>query len=176
MKQFIGALCVTFMLAAVSMPTVAAAPQLPVTTVAAFDSRHSPSVMEQTFELFSDQQSSYAMIAIVAIAFGCGVPLLIVFVIFFFRHKSKQAQYRLAEQAIASGQPLPPDFFRRADTEKSMFNKGIGNVFTGIGLFIFLWAITGDFGVGSIGLLVMFMGFGQLVIFYLGQKKNEPLG
>jgi hypothetical protein len=43
----------------------------------------------------------------------------------------------------------------------------------GIGLFIFLWAITGEFGLGCIGLLVMFTGFGQLVIFYSQQKKNE---
>ena len=35
------------------------------------------------------------------------------------------------------------------------------------------WAITGEFGLGCIGLLVMFTGFGQLVIFYSQQKKNE---
>jgi AGZA family xanthine/uracil permease-like MFS transporter len=46
-------------------------------------------------------------------------------------------------------------------------------VSVGIGLFIFLWAITGEFGLGCIGLLVMFTGFGQLVIFYSQQKKNE---
>ena len=48
--------------------------------------------------------------------------------------------------------------------------KGVS---VGIGLFIFLWAITGEFGLGCIGLLVMFTGFGQLVIFYSQQKKNE---
>ncbi len=52
-------------------------------------------------------------------------------------------------------------------------SKGINNIFVGIGLFIFLWAITGEFGLGCIGLLVMFTGFGQLVIFYSQQKKNE---
>ena len=49
----------------------------------------------------------------------------------------------------------------------------IAPIFVGIGLFIFLWAITGEFGLGCIGLLVMFTGFGQLVIFYSQQKKNE---
>ena len=51
--------------------------------------------------------------------------------------------------------------------------KGISNVFCGIGLFIFLWAITEEFGVACIGLLVMFTGFGQLVIYYTQNPKKQ---
>ena len=52
---------------------------------------------------------------------------------------------------------------------------GIKNIFIGIGLFIFLWAITENFGVGCVGLLIMFTGFGQLVIYYTqdSNKKNN---
>ena len=82
------------------------------------------------------------------------------------------AKYRLAEQALASGQQLPENFFKEA-AATDIRSKGINNIFVGIGLFIFLWAITGEFGLGCIGLLVMFTGFGQLVIFYSQQKKNE---
>ena len=78
----------------------------------------------------------------------------------------------LAEQALASGQQLPENFFKEA-AATDIRSKGINNIFVGIGLFIFLWAITGEFGLGCIGLLVMFTGFGQLVIFYSQQKKNE---
>ena len=80
--------------------------------------------------------------------------------------------YRLAEQALASGQQLPENFFKEA-AATDIRSKGINNIFVGIGLFIFLCAITGEFGLGCIGLLVMFTGFGQLVIFYSQQKKNE---
>ena len=76
----------------------------------------------------------------------------------------------LAEQALASGQQLPENFFKEA-AATDIRSKGINNIFVGIGLFIFLWAITGEFGLGCIGLLVMFTGFGQLVIFYSQQKK-----
>lgn len=113
-----------------------------------------------------------AIIAITAIVFVFGLPLLIVFIVFFFRYKNRKAKYRLAEQALASGQPLPENFFKQAEIE-DIRTKGIKNVFTGIGLFIFLWAITGEFGLGCIGLLIMFTGFGQLVIHYSQQKKNE---
>ena len=78
----------------------------------------------------------------------------------------------MVEQALASGQPLPENLFKETDSI-DIRSKGIKNVFVGIGLFIFLWAITGEFGLGCIGLLVLFTGFGQLVIFYSQQKKNE---
>ena len=101
-----------------------------------------------------------AVIAITAIVFVFGFPLIIVFIIFFFRYKNRKAKYRLVEQALASGQPLPENLFKEADST-DIRSKGIKNVFVGIGLFIFLWAITEEFGLGCIGLLVMFTGFGH---------------
>ena len=97
-----------------------------------------------------------------------GFPVFILFVIFFFRYKNRKARYRLAEQALAAGQPLPAEFIRENKTVDSR-SQGIKNTFTGIGLFIFLWAITGEFGIGAIGLLVTFMGIGQWII---GSKQQ----
>lgn len=85
-------------------------------------------------------------------------------------YKNRKAKYRLVEQALASGQPLPENLFKEADST-DIRSKGIKNVFVGIGLFIFLWAITEEFGLGCIGLLVMFTGFGQLVIYYTQQDR-----
>ena len=121
---------------------------------------------------FSNSVTAGMLVAITAIVFVFGLPLVIIFLIFFFRYKNRKAKYRLAEQALASGQPLPDNFFKQVEID-STYNKGIKNIFTGIGLFIFLWAITGEFGLGCIGLLIMFTGFGQLVIHYSQQKKNE---
>lgn len=72
--------------------------------------------------------------------------------------------------ALATGQPLPADFIRE-NKPADPCSQGIKNTFTGIGLFIFLWAITGEFGIGTIGLLVAFMGIGQWIIGYK-QKQN----
>lgn len=119
--------------------------------------------------------ASETIISITAIIFVFGLPLLIVFTVFFFNYKSRKAKYRLAEQALASGQQLPPDFFKNVEKNEDIRTKGIKNIFIGIGLFIFLWAITGSFGMGCIGLLIMFTGFGQLVIYYTqdSNKKND---
>lgn len=124
---------------------------------------HSSGMDWNGFDLGS--KTSETVIAVTAIVFVFGLPLLIIFVVFFFRYKNRKAKYRLAEQALASGQQLPENFFKEA-AATDIRSKGINNIFVGIGLFIFLWAITGEFGLGCIGLLVMFTGFGQLVIFY----------
>lgn len=113
-----------------------------------------------------------AVIAITAIVFAFGFPIIVIFIIFFFRYKNRKAKYRLAEQALISGQPLPANFFSNAETV-DIRTKGISNIFLGIGLFIFLWAITGKFGFGCIGLLIMFIGFGQVVIYYTQRSKEE---
>ena len=108
------------------------------------------------------------LIPIIAIISVFGSPVLILFIVFFFRYKNRKARYRLAEQALAAGQPLPAEFIRENKTVDSR-SQGIKNTFTGIGLFIFLWAITGEFGIGAIGLLVTFMGIGQWII---GSKQQ----
>ena len=118
------------------------------------------------------------IIAMTAIIFVFGLPALLIFIIFYFRYKNRKAKYRLAEQALASGQQLPPDFFK-SDVMKDMAmsdirSKGIKNIFLGIGLFIFLWAITTKFSIGCIGLLIMFTGFGQVVIYYTQDKQSRP--
>ena len=100
------------------------------------------------------------------------MPVFIIFVVFFFRYKNRKARYRLAEQALAAGQPLPEGFIRESKPTDQR-TQGIRNTFTGIGLFIFLWAITGEFGIGAIGLLVMFMGIGQWLVGYKQQNNQE---
>lgn len=113
------------------------------------------------------------IIPIVAIIFGCSIPVLIVFFAFFFRYKNKQAKYKLVEQALASGQPLPEGIFKDM-AEVDTRSKGIKNTFTGLGLFIFLWAITGSLGIGCIGLLIMLMGVGQWVTSLKRNDKQQP--
>lgn len=104
-------------------------------------------------------------IAIVAVTLGIifAFPLFVIFIAFYFRYRSRRARYKLVEQALASGQPIPEGIFKETmnlDTR----SKGIKNTCLGIGLFIFLWGLTGSFGLGTIGLLIMFTGIGQWLV------------
>ncbi len=120
----------------------------------------------------ADGTSSETIIAIVAIVFAFGFPLLVIFTVFFFNYKSRKAKYRLAEQALNSGQQLPPDFFKKVEKTEDIRSKGIKNIFLGIGLFIFLMAMT-NFSIGCIGLLIMFTGFGQVIIYYTQESRGH---
>jgi len=125
---------------------------------------------------FPFDNSEALLIPIVAIIFGCAVPVLIIFFIFWYRHKDKQAQYRLAEKALENGKDIPEGLFKEVQEPSNILAKGLKNSFLGLGLGIFLWALTGEFGLGCIGFMVMFMGIGQIVIHYTQKPsdKNTP--
>lgn len=120
------------------------------------------------------ENSAGLLVPIFAIIFGCAVPVLIIFFIFWYRHKDKQAQYRLAEKALENGKDIPEGLFKEVQGATDVHAKGVKNAFLGLGLGIFLWALTGEFGLGCIGFMVMFMGIGQIVIHYT-QNKQKPL-
>lgn len=108
--------------------------------------------------------------AITAMCFA--IPIVVVFLAFYFQYRNRKQRYRLVEKALEAGQPIPEEFIKSDNGSKNTLNKGIGNIFTGIGLFIFLWAITHTFAIGCIGLLIMFTGFGQVIIYYVNSDKN----
>lgn len=124
------------------------------------------------FKNFGDALGGGVLVAIISIIAIFGMPVFIIFVVFFFRYKNRKARYRLVEQALAAGQPLPAEFIRE-NKPTDQRTQGIKNTFTGIGLFVFLWAITGEFGIGTIGLLVMFTGIGQWLIGYKQHTNQE---
>ena len=121
---------------------------------------------------FVDAISAGVLVPVVAIIACFGMPVLLIFLIFYFRYKNRKAKYRMAEQILASGQPLPENYFETVD-RKDVRSKGISNVFLGIGLFIFLWAITDEFSAGCIGLLITCICLRQVVIYYTQEKKED---
>lgn len=92
-----------------------------------------------------------------------GFPIFVIFIAFYFRYKSRRERYKLVEKAIAAGQPIPEGILKESlNTDTTA--KGIKNMCLGAGLGIFLWAITGSFAIGSIGLLILFTGLGQWLV------------
>ena len=113
-----------------------------------------------------------ALIPIIAIIFGTLCPVLLIIAIFYFRSKNQSRKYAVIEKAIESGQPIPEKLFIEVAEQSDALNKGIKRTFVGIGLFIFLWLITGEITIGSIGLLVMFIGLGEMIAAYYTKKKK----
>ena len=94
------------------------------------------------------------------------LPLLIIFVIIYFVNKNRKERYKLAQMAIQNGQPIPDDILKSKVSSSSGDNDyqtGVRQMFTGVGLAIFLGLIIGKVGIG-IGALVFFIGLGKWFI------------
>lgn len=124
---------------------------------------------------FYQEDEAETIVALTAIICGCALPLIIIFAVFWFKYKTKQAKYRLASQALNCGKEVPKGLFQSDDTyteNKRILSKGIKNTFLGLGLIIFLWFLTGEEGLAAIGCLISCMGIGQIVTAYVTREKN----
>ena len=74
------------------------------------------------FNNFGNAVGGGILVAIISIIAIFGMPVFIIFVVFFFRYKNRKARYRLAEQALAAGQPLPEGFIRGACEPEPVLN------------------------------------------------------
>lgn len=100
-------------------------------------------------------------------------PISIIIAIFYFVNRNKTERYKLAQLAMKNGQPIPDQLLKEQRTtfwDKNEFQSGVRQVFTGIGLAIFLGIIIGKLGVG-IGALVFFIGLGKVV---MNWKSGNP--
>jgi preprotein translocase subunit YajC len=115
------------------------------------------------------------ILAIVCVGFF--LPIIIVVLVFYFINRNRKEKYRLAQMAIQNGQPIPDQLLKdKGDifVDNSMYNAGIRQMFTGIGLAIFLGLLLHELGVG-IGALVFFIGLGKFIIARQSRKDDETL-
>ena len=114
-----------------------------------------------------DGFKGFVWISIITIISIFALPAIIIFLVLNYRSKKRKERYQVIEKAIESGQPLPEEFVEKTKEEDDAIRvKGIKNIFLGLGLAIFFYAMTGVFFLACIGLLIMLNGIGQLVIYY----------
>lgn len=104
------------------------------------------------------------ILAIVCVGFL--LPVIVVLLVFYFINRNRKEKYRLAEMAIKNGQPIPDALLKDSkndDWDSTSYNAGIRQMFTGVGLAIFLGIVAGEVGFG-IGALVFFIGLGKWYI------------
>ena len=113
------------------------------------------------------------VLSVVAIIFLIA-PIAIIIAIFYFVNKNRREKYKLAQMAMQNGQPIPDQLLKEnaasAMVNKDDYNTGLRQMFTGIGLAIFLGIIIGKLGIG-IGALIFFIGLGKW--FVARQAKND---
>ena len=109
------------------------------------------------------------IIAIVCVGFL--MPIIIVLLVFYFINRNRKEKYKLAQMAIQNGQPIPDDLLKEAkdDWDSTDYKAGIRQMFTGVGLAIFLGIVAGEVGFG-IGALVFFIGLGK---WYIARQDRD---
>lgn len=106
------------------------------------------------------------------------LPIVIIALVLYFRHRNRQRKYELAQKILESGQPLPEDFAKMFEEEvkvdnTGLYEKGVKNVAIGIALGLFLWFLTGEIWLACIGLFVIANGVSQLLTYNKYRPSNK---
>ena len=128
-------------------------------------------VLEQVFGDVNEGQFFGVIALVLGVLFILFVlfPIIIISMVVYFINRNRRQRYKLAEMAIEKGQPIPDHIFKEEAVENiSDYQGGIRQMFTGVGLAIFLGIIIGEMGVG-IGALVFFIGLGK---WYIARQAN----
>jgi len=85
--------------------------------------------------------------------------------VFIFINKNRKERIKLAQMAMEKGQPIPDELLKEKQklSGDDDYQTGIRQMFTGVGLAIFLGIVIGKVGFG-IGALVFFIGLGKWFI------------
>ncbi len=109
------------------------------------------------------------LIAMTAITLIFGSPLLIVAVVLYANYRKKRLVHDTISQYVSSGKDVPAEVMSSLQAEvtpKSSLRKGL--VMTGAGLgIIACFVVMGKNGAAALGLIPLFIGFAQLLIWKL---------
>ena len=104
-------------------------------------------------------------------------PLFVLFLLLRYLKRWHDDRVRLAEQAIATGRPMPDSFstLGNSSADRQTWNKGVRNAALGCGLML-MFAFWDAYALSGIGALVLCLGVGQMVIARTGGKMvaQEP--
>lgn len=97
-------------------------------------------------------------------------PIIIIIAVVYFINRNRKDRLKLAQMAMEKGQPIPDELLKEEAVQNdSEYRKGIRQMFTGLGLAIFLGIVIGDLGFG-IGALVFCIGLGK---WYIARQAGQ---
>ena len=130
-------------------------------------------VMEQVFSSITGKDIA-GVIIVLGVLFILFVlfPIIIIIAVVLFINRNRKERLKLAQMAMEKGQPIPDELLKekRNPIIKDEYQTGIRQMFTGVGLAIFLGIVAGEVGFG-IGALVFCIGLGKW--FIARQSRND---
>ena len=113
------------------------------------------------------------VVAIVAVVFGCAVPVAIVGIILYFRHRRLKMQHETMRALIEKGMPIPPELLTKPNQESPSQDRPYrarhdlrgGLILVGVGAGLLMVA-------GKVGWILVFIGAARLVVWLIEDRKN----
>ena len=107
------------------------------------------------------------LLPIIAVVMGCSVPIVIVSLLFYFRHRKNQMLHETIRAMVEKGVPIPPEMFKTVDNAPKQPRNDMrtGLILIGIGSGL---AFLGTSGAGFI---VLFLGAAFLIASFFEKKK-----
>ena len=128
-------------------------------------------MFQEMFGNVSDGQVFGVIALVLGILFIIFVlfPIIVISMVVYFINRNRRERLKVAQMAMEKGQPIPDHIFKEEARENNDdYQGGVRQMFTGIGLAIFLSILIGWTGFG-IGALVFFIGLGR---WYIARNGN----
>jgi len=109
------------------------------------------------------------LIPIVGIVMGCAVPIAIVSLVFYYRHRKNQMLHETIRAMVDKGMPIPPEMFKTADStvKRPRNDLRTGLILIGIGSGLVLLHTQGA------GFIVLFLGVAFLIASFFDKKNRN---
>jgi len=119
------------------------------------------------------------IIAIIAISLIFGTPIFVVIAVLYAGYRKRRLVQETISQYLASGKDVPPEILESihggSEKPKNYLQKGFVMVGVGVGIFL-CFAIMGEIGVASLGIIPLFIGLAQILIWKLEKPDNGARG
>ena len=115
-----------------------------------------------------------AIVAIVAISFTLGLPIIVIAIILYYKHRKRRQRDALIEKFINSGKDVPAELLAswelHLDEPNKILHQGIKLVAISLGLYLFLHFFIGA-DIALIATVPLFLGIARLIIWKISQKS-----
>ena len=117
----------------------------------------------------------YAILAIMAVTFTLGLPVIVIAIILYYKHRKRRQRDAVIEKFINSGKDIPAELLAswelHPDESDSRLHQGIKLIAVSLGLYIFLHFFVGT-DVAVIATIPLFLGIARLIIWKISQKSG----
>ncbi|MFI2809694.1 MULTISPECIES: DUF6249 domain-containing protein [Microbulbifer] len=124
-----------------------------------------------------DDDSMELTIGLIAVLGVFGMPILIVWLVTRNSYRKKQLMMDNINRMVAEGRDIPPELLDAMQGESPSNLKDRGFTLIAVGLALFIWlTLSVDVGVGSLGLIPLFIGIARFINWRLEHQEGNRAG